>query len=228
MNIADLCREFIPGITDKQAEQFRIYGEMLIDWNTRINLTAITDPVEVVQKHFADSILPMELIPNGSKVIDVGTGAGFPGVPLAIMREDISLTLLDSLNKRITFLSELCRALNLSARCIHARAEDGGRNPELRGKFDIATSRAVAGVSPLLEYTVPFLKVGGSSLMYKGPQAAEELSSASNAMKLLGCKGKIVSYSPGWGERNVIIAAKLSPTPKAYPRKAGTASKNPL
>lgn len=228
MNIADLCREFIPDITDRQAEQFRIYGEMLIDWNTRMNLTAITDPVEVVQKHFADSVLPMELIPKGAKVIDVGTGAGFPGVPLAIMRDDISLTLLDSLNKRITFLTELCKALDINAKCIHARAEDGGRNAELRGKFDIATSRAVAGVSPLLEYTVPFLKVGGSSLMYKGPQAAEELSGASNAMKVLGCKGRIVSYSPSWGERNVIIASKLSPTSKTYPRKAGTASKNPL
>jgi len=228
MNIAALCKELIPNITDAQAEKFSIYGEMLIDWNTRMNLTAITDPLEVVQKHFADSVLPMELIPKGAKVIDVGTGAGFPGVPLAIMREDISLTLLDSLNKRITFLTELCKALNINAKCIHARAEDGGRNPDLRGKFDIATSRAVAGVSPLLEYTIPFLKVGGSSLMYKGPQAEEELSSASNAMKLLGCKGKIVSYSPSWSERNVIIAAKLSPTPKTYPRKAGTASKNPL
>lgn len=228
MNIAALCKELIPNITEAQAEKFSIYGEMLIDWNSRMNLTAITDPVEVVQKHFADSVLPSELIPKGAKVIDVGTGAGFPGVPLAIMREDISLTLLDSLNKRITFLTELCKALDIPTKCIHARAEDGGRNVELRGKYDIATSRAVAGVSPLLEYTVPFLKVGGSSLMYKGPQAEEELNGAANAMKLLGCKGKIVSYSPAWGERNVIIATKLSPTSKTYPRKAGTASKNPL
>ena len=222
------CLGNIPGITERQAEQFSVYCDMLIDWNSRMNLTAITEPEQVAQKHFMDSILPAALIPQGASVIDVGTGAGFPGVPLAIMRPDIKLTLLDSLNKRITFLTKLCAALKLPACCIHARAEDAGRKPELREKFDIATSRAVANVSALAEYTVPFLKVGGASLMYKGPQAPEELTAGKRALELLCCTAKIHSFPAPWGERTVIALTKQRPTAAAYPRKAGTAEKKPL
>ena len=222
------CLGNIPGITERQAEQFSTYCDMLIDWNSRMNLTAITEPEQVAQKHFMDSILPAALIPQGASVIDVGTGAGFPGVPLAIMRPDIKLTLLDSLNKRITFLTELCAALGLNARCIHARAEDAGRKSELREQFDIATSRAVANVSALAEYTVPFLKVGGVSLMYKGPQAPEELIAGKRALELLCCTAEIHSFPAPWGERTVIALTKQLPTAAAYPRKAGTAEKRPL
>ena len=138
------------------------------------------------------------------------------------------VTLLDSLNKRIGFLREVCKELDINADCIHDRAEDGGRNPALREKFDIAVSRAVARVSPLAEYTVPFLKVGGKSLMYKGPQAAAELKEGERALELLCCTGEIRSYPAEWGERSVIILTKQKPTAKAYPRKAGTAEKKPL
>ena len=222
------CLGNIPGITERQAEQFSVYCDMLIDWNSRMNLTAITEPEQVAQKHFMDSILPAALIPEGASVIDVGTGAGFPGVPLAIMRPDIKLTLLDSLNKRITFLTELCTALKLPARCIHARAEDAGRKADLREQFDIATSRAVANVSALAEYTVPFLKVGGASLMYKGPQAPDELTAGRRALELLCCDAEIHSFPAPWGERTVIALTKQRPTAAAYPRKAGTAEKKPL
>lgn len=222
------CLGNIPGITPEQAEQFRLYYEMLVDWNTRMNLTAITDPEQAAQKHFMDSILPAALIPRNAALIDVGTGAGFPGVPLAIMRPDIRLTLLDSLKKRITFLTELCSALNITATLIHARAEDGGRHPELREQFDVATSRAVANVSALTEYTVPFLKVGGVSLMYKGPQAAEELAAGRRAIELLCCEARLHSFPAPWGERTVLALTKLRPTAAAYPRKAGTAEKKPL
>ena len=222
------CLGNIPGITERQAEQFSVYCDMLIDWNSRMNLTAITEPEQVAQKHFMDSILPAALIPQGASVIDVGTGAGFPGVPLAIMRPDIKLTLLDSLNKRITFLTELCTALKLPARCIHARAEDAGRKADLREQFDIATSRAVANVSALAEYTVPFLKVGGASLMYKGPQAPDELTAGRRALELLCCDAEIHSFPAPWGERTVIALTKQRPTAAAYPRKAGTAEKKPL
>lgn len=227
-NMKSYCLGNMPGITQGQAEQFSLYCDMLLDWNSRMNLTAIVDPEQVAQKHFMDSILPASLIPENASVIDVGTGAGFPGVPLAIMRPDIKLTLLDSLNKRITFLTELCAALNIPACCIHARAEDGGRRPELREQFDVATSRAVANVSALAEYTVPFLKVGGVSLMYKGPQAPEELAAGKRALELLCCQAQLHSFPAPWGERTVIALTKLRPTAAAYPRKAGTAEKRPL
>lgn len=216
------------GLTEAQAEKLCRYYDMLIDWNSRMNLTAITGEEEALKKHFGDSLLPLELIPKGARLIDVGTGAGFPGLPIAIARPDVKVTLLDSLNKRIGFLKEVCAALNIEAECIHARAEDGGRNPALREKFDIAVSRAVARVSPLAEYTVPFVKVGGRSLMYKGPQAAEELKEAERALELLCCTGEIREYPAEWGERRVIILTKRRPTPRAYPRKAGTVDKKPL
>ena len=178
MTVKELCIREIPGLSEETAEQFMTYCDMLLDWNTRVNLTAITDPLEVVRKHFADSLLPAALIPAGARVIDVGTGAGLPGLPMKLLRPDIELTLLDAQNKRIRFLEEVCAALGISAQCIHARAEDGARRIELRERFDVALSRAVAGAAVLAELTVPFLKVGGRSLMYKGPQAAEELTAA--------------------------------------------------
>ena len=138
------------------------------------------------------------------------------------------MTLLDSLNKRLIFLEEVMKELGLKAKIVHMRAEDGGRDPGFRGKYDIALTRAVTNTSAVLEWTTPFLKVGGKSLMYKGPKAEEELEAAARALTLLNCKAEVVTYDVPWGERKVTIAQKTAPTPKQYPRKAGSAAKNPL
>lgn len=226
--VRDLIAQHVPQANKIQTEQLITYYEMLIERNNVMNLTAVTDPEGVVLRHFADSILPMGAIVDGASVIDVGTGAGLPGVPLRIMRPDIKLTLLDSLNKRIAFLDEVNAALSLGAQTIHARAEDGGMDKNLRERFDHALSRAVAELRIVAEWTLPFVKVGGSSIMYKGPGASEELENASNALKILNAKAKILNYEPEWGERNIVVAEKTAPTPTKYPRKAGTAGKSPL
>jgi 16S rRNA (guanine527-N7)-methyltransferase len=218
----------LPGLTEAQIERFCRYSSLLLDWNSRVNLTAIKEPAEIAQKHFADSLLPIQKIPQGAKVIDVGTGAGFPGIPLKIMRPDIKLTLLDSLAKRVRFLEAVCAELELEAICIHARAEDAAHLPELRAAYDLALARAVAPCATLAELTLPFLRVGGEALLYKGPQAAAELLAAQNACKRLGCAATLQEYPAPWGVRAVIALKKTAPTPKAYPRKAGTPAKQPL
>lgn len=229
MNI-DSVLAAMPQASAEQAAKFIKYYEMLIEWNEKMNLTAITAEADVLQKHFADSLLPQQLIPQGARCIDVGTGAGFPGIPLLIMREDIHLTLLDSLNKRLVFLDEVVKALGLEKRAqtLHMRSEDAGRAPQHRDKYDIALSRAVASAPVLIEWTSPFLKKGGQSIMYKGAAAKEELALAQNALSKLNCAAQLVHYPSAWGERYVILAKKLGPTPKAYPRKAGAAAKAPL
>ncbi|MBE5784917.1 MAG: 16S rRNA (guanine(527)-N(7))-methyltransferase RsmG [Clostridiales bacterium] len=224
----DHLRSLCPFLSEEQLSMFETYHAMLKDWNTRMNLTAITEAKEVAEKHFADSLLPMALIGENARIIDVGTGAGFPGVPLLIARPDLKLTLLDSLNKRLTFLDAVLQELGLSAKLVHARAEDGGRMDALRGGFDLALTRAVAHASVALEWTVPFLKVGGTSLLYKGARAEEELKEAANALKVLSCTARIETFPAPWGERYVIAAKKEQKTAKEYPRKAGTASKKPL
>ena len=229
MDIKTAFHTYAPDLTPEQHERFCIYADMLIRWNEeRCNLTAITAPEEIVQKHFSDSCLPSDLLLEGARCIDVGTGAGFPGVPLLILRPDIELTLVDSLRKRVDFLIELTKVLDLKAVCIHARAEDAGRQENLRGCFDIALTRAVSQTNILLEWTSPFLKVGGKSLMYKSAAADEELSLCKNALHELHMKAEIKRYPAPWGERCVIVAEQLKPTPAKYPRKAGTAKKQPL
>lgn len=220
----------LPGLSDGQAQRFARYYELLVERNKVMNLTAITDPAEVAQKHFADSALPLELslIPPGARCADVGTGAGFPGVPLLILRPDIELTLIDSLQKRVAFLEDVLKELGLTARCVHARAEDAGRSKDLRGYFDVALSRAVAPVNVLAELTFPLLKTGGVSLMYKGPAAKEEAAAAKRALQLLSGEAQIRSANRPWGERALVVATKRGPTPDAYPRKAGTPSRSPL
>lgn len=218
----------MPDLTDEQIDKFVIYYNLLVDWNTRVNLTRITEPSDVAEKHFADSILGAGLIPHGARAADVGTGAGFPGIPLKIVRPDIELVLIDSLGKRINFLREVCSAVGINALAVHARAEDAARQPELRESFDIALSRAVAPMNILLELTVPFVKVGGASLMYKGASVSDEISAAANAFKTLSCRPVVHEYGVSWGARSIVAAEKLMPTGKKYPRKAGFVEKAPL
>ncbi len=217
---------------EKQAEAFQRYMELLLEWNEKVNLTAITEPKEIVEKHFLDSLslLPACSIKQGAKVIDVGTGAGFPGIPLKIMRPDIQLTLLDGLNKRLIFLEEVCKVLELSSTRIHKRAEEAGLDKKLRESFDIATARAVASLPVLCEYCLPLVKMKGFFIAMKGPGAGEELEAAKNALDILGGdEVKLVSVTEfGAGERNLIVVQKKSFTPKGYPRHGGTITKHPL
>lgn len=215
-------------VTAEQADKFYKYYNILLDWNGRMNLTRITAPEEVLYKHFADSILGASLLPEGARVVDVGTGAGFPGVPLKIVRPDIELTLMDSLGKRIRFLEALCAELVIQANAIHARAEDAARDPRLRERFDIALSRAVAPMNVLTELTLPFVRVGGASLMYKGSGAADELSACGRAFSELNCRAETIPFDVAWGARSIVRVVKIAPTPKKYPRKAGTAERSPL
>ena len=223
----ELLKQTIPSLTDEQCDKFVAYYELLIEWNARMNLTAITAPGDVAEKHFADSLAALNLLPQGAKVADVGTGAGFPGVPLLIMRPDLRMTLVDSLQKRLGFLDTVLQTLDLSAELVHARAEDFGQNPVYRGKFDATVSRAVASLSVLLELTVPLLKVGGKSICYKG-DPTEELNAAKGALRLLHAAASVQPVPAEYGMRSLVICTKNAPTPRAYPRKAGTPSKHPL
>ena len=225
----EILKSGIPDITEEQISKFERYYEMLLHWNSRMNLTAITDEEEVARKHFTDSAAAKSIIPEHANCIDVGTGAGFPGIPLLLLRPDIRMTLLDSLNKRLLFLHEVTEELGLDDRVqiVHARAEDAGQNPDFRGKYDIALSRAVAGLPVLLELTVPFLNKKGKSICYKG-DAAEELLLSENACKKLNCKLEVMDVFSDYGARSLVIAERTGEMPKMYPRKAGTPSKNPL
>ena len=218
-------------VTDVQYDKFVKYADLLVEWNEKINLTAITDPEGIAVKHFLDSVLPLSMfdLPENASVIDVGTGAGFPGIPLKIMRKDISLTLMDSLNKRVNFLSEVCSELGIDADCTHERAEDSGKG-EKREKFDIATARAVARLSVLAEYCLPFVKVGGAFVALKGSDCQDEIKEAYTAIKTLGGKTeKVLEYAlPTGDKRTLVVIRKITPTPKAYPRPKGKMNKKPL
>ncbi len=214
-----------------KAEQFSKYADLLAEWNQKINLTAITEPAEIEEKHFLDSCLPFADIdlPLGASVIDIGTGAGFPGIPLKIIRSDIDLTLMDSLQKRITFLETVCAQIGVRAKCIHARAEESGSG-ELREIFDIATARAVARLSVLCEYCLPFVKVGGLFIALKGPDCGDEVRLAYTAIKTMGGEiAKTIDYNlPSGDGRTVVIIKKIKPTPPAYPRTKAKMEKKPL
>ena len=225
---AELLRSIMHELTDTQTEQLKSYYDVLIETNRVMNLTRITSPRDAAEKHFADSMLGASLIPENARVIDVGTGAGFPGIPLKILRPDIRLVLLDSLGKRVKFLEEACARIGIEARAIHARAEEAARDDGLRAGFDIALSRAVAPMDLLIELTVPFLKVGGSSLMYKGAGAAEEMALCSAAQRELNCELRTHEFDVAWGARTIVEAVKTGKTPARYPRKAGIPQKKPL
>ena len=219
-------------INNKQIEQFYKYMKLLIEWNKKMNLTAILDPDEIILKHFIDSATIDKIILKNTNVIDIGTGAGFPGIPIKIINENISVTLLDSLNKRILFLEEVINSLKLKdITAIHSRAEDLGVNKEYREKFDYATSRAVAPLNYLLEYMLPFIKIGGRCICMKGSNVEEEILGAHNALQKLG--GKIeqtvkIKLPESDIERNIIIVKKINETSNKYPRKAGMPKKDPL
>jgi 16S rRNA (guanine527-N7)-methyltransferase len=223
----ETLRSLRPELTEEQLDQFSAYYALLVDWNTRMNLTAITEKDEVVKKHFIDSLAALPYLEQGARVADVGTGAGFPGLPLLIVRPDLKMTLIDSLNKRVTFLQKVCEALGLNATCLHMRAEDAGRDPRCREQFDAVLTRAVSALSVLAELTVPLVKVGGISIAYKG-EATEELESAKNALHLLHAEARMIVVPSDYGARSLVIMKKNAPTAKTYPRKAGTPAKNPL
>lgn len=221
-------------LTEVQYEQFIKYMRLLQEWNEKINLTAITEDEEVIKKHFIDCIkaFKSDAIKNARNIIDVGTGAGFPGLPIAIMNPNVEVTLLDSLNKRINYLNIVVRELGLkNVTTIHSRAEDGARKQELREKFDVATSRAVANMAVLSEFCMPYVRKGGYFVALKGPFIDEELKNAGNAIKTLGgeLKGIIeVSIEETDLKHNIVEVEKIKPCPKTYPRKAGTITKKPL
>ena len=232
MDFIGKLKEFNIEINEEQIKSFEKYMNLLLEWNEKINLTAITQPDEVKLKHFVDSLTVLKYINDDDKVIDIGTGAGFPGIPLKIMNENTKITLLDSLNKRINFLNIVIETLNLrNIQAIHGRAEEIARNKLYREKYDVAVSRAVANLSTLTEYMLPFVKVGGKCICMKGANVNEEIEKAKNAIKELGGEIERVDnfyLSDNDNERNIIVIKKVKETNPKYPRKAGTPSKEPL
>lgn len=219
-------------LNDAALEKFDTLAQLLIEQNKTMNLTAITDPDEVVIKHFADSVsLFSAVIPEeNAKILDLGTGAGFPGIPLLIARPDIRLTMVDSTAKKLRYVADTVEKLGLEAEVLHARAEEAGKNPEYREKYGIVCSRAVAALNVLSEYCLPFVKVGGVFVAMKGAKAEEEITDAKKAIGILG--GKIIdkktfTLSDG-GERTLIIIKKISQTSPKYPRVSAQISKKPL
>ena len=221
-------------ISDRQQEQFFLYYTMLIEWNQVMNLTAITDMKEVIFKHFVDSVSLVKAIDvsRETSLIDVGTGAGFPGIPLKIMFPELKVTLLDSLNKRVRFLNEVIQHIGIDGiQAIHGRAEDIGRNPEYREKYDLCVSRAVANLATLSEYCMPYVKIGGSFISYKSGTVSTEIKQAEIAVKLLGGEfGNIVNFRINEidAERTLIKIEKIHKLQSKYPRKAGMPGKEPL
>ena len=218
--------------TEQQLEQFTQYYELLVETNKVMNLTAITEPEEVAVKHVIDSLLAYDEDMSGKTLADVGTGAGFPGVPLKIYCPELRVTLIDSLGKRLKFLQQVIDTLGLKyIRCEHLRAEDAGKSSKHREKYDLVTARAVARLSVLAEYCLPLVKKGGRFIALKGSKYAEEIQEGTQAVQILG--GKIISAEPvklpGLDDgRAIIKISKLKTTPAQYPRKAGTPEKQPL
>lgn len=228
------CKEIGVILTEEQLNQFIKYYELLVEWNSFMNLTAITEFDEVVTKHFVDSISLLKAVDLNKplSVIDVGTGAGFPGIPLKIAFPELKITLLDSLNKRIKFLNEVISQLRLKdIEAIHGRAEDAAKSVDLREKFDLCVSRAVANLSTLSEYCLPFVKVGGMFVSYKSEKITEEMKTAEKAISILGGEfiNQVEFMLPDTDiYRNLFMIEKKMVSPKKYPRKAGLPSKEPI
>ncbi|MBQ7294572.1 MAG: 16S rRNA (guanine(527)-N(7))-methyltransferase RsmG [Clostridia bacterium] len=213
-------------------DRFETYAKLLVEWNEKINLTAITDPEGIVIKHFTDSLTIFSGvdIPEGAKVIDVGTGAGFPGLAMLIARPDLNMTLMDSTNKRLIVINDILEKTGLQADVVHSRAEEAGKKPEYREQYDFSTARAVTNLRDLAEYCMPFVKVGGSFVPMKAAKADEEIAEAKKAIKILG--GEIADKKTfelfDAGERTIINVKKISSTPAKYPRPSAKMAKNPL
>lgn len=219
-------------LNNEQKEQFIKYKDLLKEWNEKINITAITDDKEIDIKHFLDSLTPLNYFIGKKKVIDVGTGGGFPGLPLKILNNDLEVTLLDSLNKRIIFLNEVIKTLGLNGiLAIHGRAEELGRTQKYREQYDICVSRAVASLNTLSEYCLPFVKVGGYFISMKGSNIEDELKESEKAINMLGgkiIKKNIIILPKSDIEHSLIIIEKINETPTKYPRAGGKPKKNPL
>lgn len=219
-------------INDTQIKKYYQYMDLLLEWNKKMNLTAITEPNDIILKHFIDSITIQKYIKENSKIIDVGTGAGFPGIPLSILREDLQITLMDSLNKRINFLNEVVIDNDIkNVETIHSRAEELARNENYREQYDVAVSRAVASLNVLLEYMLPFVKVGGYCICMKGSNIEEEVLNSKKILQIMNSKiEKIETFNLPESDygRNIIIIKKLGKTPQKYPRKAGMPAKEPI
>lgn len=225
----DLFKKYEIDLPSEVYDKLEIYADFLVKYNENVNLTAITDGREIFVKHFLDSILLLKYvdIPSNSSIIDVGTGAGFPSVPMKIYRSDLKITLLDSLNKRINFLQQLCEMTQIDAEFIHGRAEDYGKESQYREKFDFSCARAVANLSVLSEYCIPFVKIGGYFLSMKGPN--EIIDESNKAVELLGGKIKSdIQYSLENDTRRIIAIEKISQTPTKYPRNSSQIKKKPL
>lgn len=229
--LINIANELNIVINNKNADIFYKFMNLLLEWNKKINLTAITEPKEIIIKHFIDSLTINKYIENYSSIIDIGTGAGFPGIPLKIINKDIEIVLVDALNKRINFLNEVIESNNLNKiKAIHSRAEDIGKNKEYREKFDIAVSRAVASMNVLSEYLLPLVKINGICIFMKGSNI-EEIEESKKAIDILG--GKIIKIDeiiiPSSDiKRNIIVVEKIKNTSSKYPRKSGIPAKTPI
>lgn len=221
--LKDLSKQINIELTDEQINKFEKYQDLLLEWNEKINLTAITEEDDIIIKHFVDSLTISKYFNDNDKIIDVGTGAGFPGIPLKIIKENMKVTLLDSLNKRIIYLNDVVEKLELTnVETIHGRAEELSRKKEYREQYDVVTARAVANLKILSEYCIPFIKVGGMFVCMKGSNIDEELNLAKDHIKELGCeieKIEEITLPNTDMKRNIIIIKKIKNTDKKYPRK---------
>ena len=218
-------------IAEKEVQNLYKYMLLMLEWNENVNLTAITEEKEIIYKHFIDSLSVNKYLTNKEKIMDIGTGAGFPGIPLKIFNEDLNFILVDSLNKRINFLEEVKNELNLNKlELVHARAEELAKNKNYREKMDIVVSRAVARLRILAEYMLPFVKKNGICICMKGPNIEEEIEESKKSLEILGGKIEKIEHIilPGDLERNIILIRKIKETPSRYPRKTGTPVKQPL
>ena len=221
--------EYNLSLTEKQLQQFEHYYNLLIEWNNKFNLTAITELDAVIEKHFIDSVLPLSNLKQ-QKVVDIGAGAGFPSIPLKIMNPDIELVMVDSVNKKVTFLQAVIEVLGLTnTRAIHFRVEDLGLNPNFREKFDIVVARAVASLNTLCEYTLPFVRLGGKFVAYKSIEVENELETAKKAIQILGGTLKTVEkFEIGENTRATVVITKSTKTPPKYPRSKNKPRLEPI
>ncbi len=230
--LKEKAAEFGVELDEKALERFDIYARLLVDWNEKINLTAITEPDEIVIKHFVDSLTLFSAIdiPKGAKVIDVGTGAGFPGVAILIARPDLDITLMDSTNKKLNVIRDILENIGLEANVVHKRAEEAGQSKDFRECYDFATARAVSNLRDLSEFCLPFVKVGGTFISMKSAKADEEIEEGKKAISVLGgkIKEKKTFELDTAGERSIILIEKSSSTPAKYPRPSAKMAKNPI